>query len=249
MEYKVKNYEASFALFQDVLLIQRVHIEEGQEDGVEIASTLNSIGIVAFAQREFFIARECFASSLEIRKKHLGIDHKDTATLWYNLATTYEEIGDEDVAEDMYRETLRIERLCSDGPSDDAIDTLQRLGRLYQSRGDLDEGLQHYKEALATLRAKSGTQLAFAVGKFLNLIGNIHLQRAEIAEMMECRGFIGKPMPCHLVRAKSLSLLATTPMGWPECTHRARLSHKIDGCFAGFVFSKNYFICSSSQNC
>jgi tetratricopeptide (TPR) repeat protein len=186
MEYKVKNYEASFALFQDVLLIQRVHIEEGQEDGVEIASTLNSIGIVAFAQREFFIARECFASSLEIRKKHLGIDHKDTATLWYNLATTYEEIGDEDVAEDMYRETLRIERLCSDGPSDDAIDTLQRLGRLYQSRGDLDEGLQHYKEALATLRAKSGTQLAFAVGKFLNLIGNIHLQRAEIAEMMEC---------------------------------------------------------------
>jgi tetratricopeptide (TPR) repeat protein len=184
MEYKMRNFDAAFTIFQDVLVIQRDHCSEN-EDGLEIASTLNSIGIVACAQGEFKIAQGCFDSSLKVRRKELG-DHKDTATLWYNLATVNEETGDEDKAIAMYKECLRIERnILDSGKKCDVVDSLQRLGRLYQRRGELEEASQYFREALKSLR-NSGEDATFAVAKFLNLIGNIHLQRAEICEMMDC---------------------------------------------------------------
>jgi tetratricopeptide (TPR) repeat protein len=184
MEYKMRNFEAAFTLFQDVLVIQR-EFYSGIGDGLEVASTLNSIGIVACAKGEYKVAHSCFDSSLSIRRKELG-DHKDTATLWYNLATVKEETGDEENAITMYKECLRIERLMlSSGLKCDLVDTLQRLGRLHQSRGELDEGLQYFQEALSSLRTR-GEGAALSVAKFLNLVGNVHLQRADISQMMQC---------------------------------------------------------------
>jgi tetratricopeptide (TPR) repeat protein len=183
MEYKMRHFEAAFTIFQDVLVIQRECLCDSN-DGLEIASTLNSIGIVACAQGEFKIAQNCFDSSLRIRQKKLG-DHKDTATLWYNLATVNEEVGDEDGAIAMYKECVRIERTISaEKQKCDVVDSLQRLGRLHQRRGELDEALQYFQEALERLRDR-GEDATFAVAKFLNLVGNIHLQRAEITEMMQ----------------------------------------------------------------
>lgn len=183
MEYKMRNFEAAFTLFQDVLVIQR-DFYQGTRDGLEIASTLNSIGIVACAQGEYKVAQNCFESSLSIRRQELG-DHKDTATLWYNLATVKEETGDEENAIAMYKECLRIERLVlSKGQKCDLVDSLQRLGRLHQRRGELDEALRYFSEALTRLREREGVELS--VAKFLNLLGNVHLQRADIDAMMDC---------------------------------------------------------------
>jgi tetratricopeptide (TPR) repeat protein len=184
MEYKMRNFEAAFALFQDVLVIQREFYKE-IGDGLDVASTLNSIGIVACAQGEYKVAQSCFDSSLSIRRNELG-DHKDTATLWYNLATVKEETGDEDNAIAMYKECFRIERLMlSSGLKCDLVDTLQRLGRLHQRRGELDEALQYFQEALSSLRNR-GEEATLSVAKFLNLVGNVHLQRADISQMMQC---------------------------------------------------------------
>jgi tetratricopeptide (TPR) repeat protein len=183
MEYKMRHFESAFRLFQDVLVIQREYFRDAA-DGLEIASTMNSIGIVACAQGEFKIAQSCFDSSLKIRRKELG-DHKDTATLWYNLATVNEEIGDEESAIAMYKECLRIERQIADTSQKcDVVDSLQRLGRLHQRRGELDEALLYFLEALDKLRT-NGDEATFAVAKFLNLIGNVYLQRAEIRQMMQ----------------------------------------------------------------
>lgn len=185
MEYKMGRFDEAFMLFQDVLVIQRDYFENSDGEGLEIASTMNSIGIVACAQGEFTVAQSCFTSSLNIRQKELG-DHKDTATLWYNLATVNEEIGDEDNAIAMYNECLRIERQSVDaGQSTDIVDSLQRLGRLHQRRGELDEALRYFLDALTSLRTK-GEKATFAAAKFLNLIGNVHLQRADIGEMIQC---------------------------------------------------------------
>jgi tetratricopeptide (TPR) repeat protein len=182
MEYKMRHFEAAFIIFQDVLVIQRDFFNSS-EDGLEIASTMNSIGIVACARGEFKIAKNCFESSLKIRIRKLG-DHKDTATLWYNLATVNEEVGDEESAIAMYNECLRIERNIIDKSQKcDVVDSLQRLGRLHQRRGELDEALRHFQEALEKLR-KKGAAAICAIAKFLNLVGNVHLQRADINAMM-----------------------------------------------------------------
>jgi tetratricopeptide (TPR) repeat protein len=183
MEYKMRHHEKAFIIFQSVLIIQRDHFGPA-DDGIEVASTLNSIGIVACAQEEYRIARKCFESALTIRMKKLG-DHNDTATSWYNLATVNEEIGDDEAAIAMYKECLRIEH-SKDASNQkcDAVDSLQRLGRLHQRRGELDEALKYYDDALRKLRAR-GVADSIAIAKFLNLVGNVHLQRGDVGMMMK----------------------------------------------------------------
>ena len=49
--------------------------------------------------------------SLRIRRKILGANHRgDVAILWYNIATIFFEIGEDDEAMKCYKETLRVER-------------------------------------------------------------------------------------------------------------------------------------------
>jgi hypothetical protein len=48
--------------------------------------------------------------SLRIRCKILGANNRDVAILWYNIATIFFEIGEDDEAMKCYKETLRVER-------------------------------------------------------------------------------------------------------------------------------------------
>jgi hypothetical protein len=48
--------------------------------------------------------------SLRIRRKILGTNHRDVAILWYNIATIFLEIGEDDEAMNCYKETLCVER-------------------------------------------------------------------------------------------------------------------------------------------
>jgi tetratricopeptide (TPR) repeat protein len=59
------------------------------------------------------------------------------------------------------------------------------LGLVYQERGDLDEAIKYFTEALDVEKAKGG-EYNVSVGKLLNLIGNIHLRRANVSKMMQC---------------------------------------------------------------
>jgi tetratricopeptide (TPR) repeat protein len=105
--------------------------------------------------------------------------------LWYNIATIFLEIGEDEEAMKYYRETLRVERLALGHDHHDVVLTLQHMGHVHQQRGDLDEALSYYREALVIERKKKGDD-DVAVAKVLNLIGNIHMQRAEIKEVMVC---------------------------------------------------------------
>jgi len=183
MEYQLKSYSTSFELYQETLRIQRDH--HGTDDHVDIAATLNSIGLVLFNQGMFRLAKKCFSDSLRIRVKLLGSDHRDVAILWYNIATIYLETGEDDLAVKLYKETLRVERLALGNKHHDVILTLQHLGLVHQQRGELDEALKYFCEALEIERTKEGC-CHIAVGKLLNLIGNIHLQRARVSQMMDC---------------------------------------------------------------
>lgn len=51
--------------------------------------------------------------------------------------------------------------------------------------GNLEEALKYFFEAIAIERKRSGTD-DVTIGKILNLIGNIHLQKGNVKEMMTC---------------------------------------------------------------
>ena len=48
--------------------------------------------------------------SLRIRCKMVGANHRDIAILWYNIATIFLEVGEDDEAMNCYKETLCVER-------------------------------------------------------------------------------------------------------------------------------------------
>ncbi len=181
VQYHLKKYEDAFESYQAALRFQRDHF--GTDDTPDIASTLNSIGLVLFKQSMFGLSRNCFEESLRIRVKLLGKDNRDVAILWYNLATIYFETGNVEIALKMYKETLRVE-LAALGPHHpDVVLTLQHIGQVLQQNGRLDEALLYFKEALEIERNINRCRVSIA--KILNLIGNIYLQEGDVGPMMK----------------------------------------------------------------
>jgi tetratricopeptide (TPR) repeat protein len=185
MQYQLDLHSEAFDSYQEALRVQR-DVYGLDNDNPCIATTLNSIGLVLFRQRMHRLAKSCFTDSLRIRTKVLGPDHPDVAVVWYNIATISLEMGEEDLAVQYYKEALRIERKSLGERHDDVILTLQHLGLVYQQTGQLDEALQYFSEALEVERLRKRKKNVVAIAKLLNLIGNIHLQQANIEEMMTC---------------------------------------------------------------
>jgi tetratricopeptide (TPR) repeat protein len=186
MQYHIRDFEAAFESYQEALRIRREYY--GADEHPDVASTLNSVGLVLFKQDMFELARNCFAESLRIRRKVLGESHRDVAILWYNIATIYFETGEDDLAIQFYKETLRVERESLGYDHPDVVLTLQHMGQVFQKLGKLNEAVQYFNEALALERqaAHSKEEAGSAVGKILNLIGNVHLQQGNTKEMMAC---------------------------------------------------------------
>eukprot|EP00529_Nitzschia_sp_RCC80_P000273 CAMPEP_0113493754 /NCGR_PEP_ID=MMETSP0014_2-20120614/28756_1 /TAXON_ID=2857 /ORGANISM="Nitzschia sp." /LENGTH=862 /DNA_ID=CAMNT_0000387629 /DNA_START=186 /DNA_END=2774 /DNA_ORIENTATION=+ /assembly_acc=CAM_ASM_000159 len=191
-QYHDGLYEDAFECYQDALRIRREHFES--DDHLDIASTLNSIGLVLFKQHSLPLAEACFSASLKIRIKLLGKDHREVAVLWYNSATVQLELGHEEVAIRLYRETLRVERAALGEDHADVVLTLQHLGQVHHQLGKLDEALHSFKQALeverrraaaATDEKNSASDSKGAVARLLNLIGNIYIQLGDIDMMME----------------------------------------------------------------
>jgi tetratricopeptide (TPR) repeat protein len=59
------------------------------------------------------------------------------------------------------------------------------MGQKHHKVGDFEEALDRFSEALAIERKRQQAD-SIAVGKILNLIGNVHLQEGKVAKMMAC---------------------------------------------------------------
>jgi tetratricopeptide (TPR) repeat protein len=56
---------------------------------------------------------------------------------------------------------------------------------VHRHRGELEEALGNFREALAIEKSKRGA-CSIQVAKLLNLMGNIHLQFGNVNELMAC---------------------------------------------------------------
>jgi tetratricopeptide (TPR) repeat protein len=180
IQFQLQDHETACYRYQEALQIQRDNY--GSDENTDVASSLNSIGLILFKQGFHDAAKDCFCDSLRIRRKILGPNHRDVAVICYNLATVHLETGDDELAIKYYKETLRVEQMTN---QQDAVMTLQNLGLVHQQRGELEEALIYFGEALEIEAAKVGNGREAAV-KLLNLMGNMHLQTANVGEMMTC---------------------------------------------------------------
>ncbi len=100
----------------------------------DVASTLNSLGLSSWRNKELEPARRYFERSIEVYEAALGPDHVDLTRPLRNLAGLVQHLGKLDEAEALYRRVLVIrERAFGPGHSMLAA-PLARLGALELSR-------------------------------------------------------------------------------------------------------------------
>jgi tetratricopeptide (TPR) repeat protein len=200
MKYLVKDYRVALNFYQEALRLHRERPanddskEQQQQRDMDVASSLNSIGLVLFKMDYFDMATDAFLECLNIRKRILG-DHRDIAIMWYNLATCFMERGEDSTAMKLYSESLRVERRALGDKHPEISLTLQHLGQMHQERGELEAAVEFFQEALEIERLvltekqsnnQSPEETKACICKLLNLIGNIHLMCGRVDEMMQC---------------------------------------------------------------
>ena len=207
IHYQQGNF--TMALNQYTTVLQKQLILHSSTDHSDIAGTLNSIGLILFHQEVYHQAKTCFCESLRIKLKLLGPHHHEIAVLWYNIASVYYSQGDHDTAIAYYKESVRIEcerhGLDPDDPTrttnatstslkqvplsagSSIVRSLQKLGVIYQENGDFEEALKYFSQALELeLQKGADARDNGSLGKLFNILGNIHLQCANVDQMMKC---------------------------------------------------------------
>ena len=184
MQYHGKQFAEAFESYQEALRIRRELYSTDEHP--DIASTLNSIGLILFKQDMFDLAMKCFKECLELRRKIYSETSREVAIAWYNLATVHFEMGSDDDAIKLYKEAIRVEKAALGDRHPDVIETLLHLASILQKLGRLDEALVYFMEALDIQRSRmDANNSSTALFRILNLVGNLHLQRGDVAEMMK----------------------------------------------------------------
>jgi tetratricopeptide (TPR) repeat protein len=178
-QYNMMCYKGAFDSFQEALRVRRKYFESDEHP--EIASSLSSLGLVLFKQNLYEQARNCYTESLRIHTKLLGPNHRQVATLWYNIAAINIEQGEDEQAVFFYKEAVRVEQAAL-GPDHPGVSrTLQQIGQVLQQVGRLDEASDMYHEAILIERKNSSLE---SVARILYAIGNIQLHQGDVSGMM-----------------------------------------------------------------
>ena len=182
MLYHLNRYDEAFEIYQESLQIRRDHYSS--DKNADVASSLNAIGLVLFKKGMYDLCTRCFNECLEIRRKILGPDHKETAMIWYNLASVSVETGDDETALKHYEEALRIERATLGDHHPDIVLTMVHLGQVKQQLGLLREAIADFAEAIRLHRSQNREDGLWEA-RIYNFIGNCFLQAGAVPKMME----------------------------------------------------------------
>jgi tetratricopeptide (TPR) repeat protein len=188
MLYLKQDLQSSLNYYQEALGVRQEHFKTN--DNFDIAATFNSIGLIAFKMKKLELAKDAFLNCIRIRIKLETTDcHKDIVTLYSNLGTVYLANGEDKVAIQMFTESIRLERKTLGENHLGVAVSLQHLAQLHQDRGELELAHGYFAEALAITKQVDESTMANkqrTICTLLNLMGNIHLMKAEVPQMMEC---------------------------------------------------------------
>lgn len=188
MLYLKQELQSSLSYYQEALRVRQEHFKTN--NNFDIAATFNSIGLIAFKMNMLDLAKSAFRECIRIRIQLEATDaHRDIVTLYSNLGTVYLANGEDKEAIQMFAESIRLERLTLGENHLGVAVSLQHLAQLHQDRGELELAHGYFKEALEITRGVDESMMANkqrTICTLLNLMGNIHLMKAEVPQMMEC---------------------------------------------------------------
>uniref|UniRef100_A0A2C9LVP2 Nephrocystin-3 n=1 Tax=Biomphalaria glabrata TaxID=6526 RepID=A0A2C9LVP2_BIOGL len=117
-------------------------------DSVDLARSLNELGVLYYLQNNTDSAESFFKRSLEMRESLLGPDHLDVASSLNNLAALYNDSKMYDKAEPLYDRALMIRKKHQSPDSSGVASIINHLARLYKLQGKFDKAEPLYRQAI-----------------------------------------------------------------------------------------------------
>lgn len=146
---------------------------------VDVAATLNSIGVVQEKCGEYNEAMTSYEEALDIYRRALGGDnHVDVAVTLNNIGQIYRHLGQFDDAMDTYQKALKVMKAALGNSHRNVAATLHNIALVHSKRGELDEALELYKEVLSVQRVALGDEHP-DVAVTLNNMGEVYEMRGD----------------------------------------------------------------------
>lgn len=152
---------------------RKILLENGQQEGLEIAEVLNKIGNYFREIKDFEMAAGLLEQSLAIRLRHLEPRHIKIADVYNNLGDCFNNLGDFDKALDYYDQSLsiRFEKLTD--PHALIAQSYNNIGICFQNKGEFQLALSNFENALKRYIQLFGPEHQLVADVYLNL-GNLN---------------------------------------------------------------------------
>ncbi len=133
-------------------LAEKVYTERNLSDSKLYADLLNDFGFTIGVLGDHRRGLEYQEKALEIRRKHFGERHPDTAASYNNVGSTYGELGDHQRALEYQEKALEICRDLFGERHPNTAATYNNVGTTYGELGDHQSALESQKKALEARR-------------------------------------------------------------------------------------------------
>jgi tetratricopeptide (TPR) repeat protein len=138
----------SLKAFEESLLIQR---EAPGHNHLKVSILLHWIGLALMGLGKYEAAMPFFAECLELEQSVGAYQQRSGSTL-HNIASIYQQRGDDVQALRFYKESLKVKRAAFGCKTISVVKTLHCIAKLYVQQGKIKRAIKYYNEVLRILR-------------------------------------------------------------------------------------------------
>ncbi|QDV67710.1 photosystem I assembly protein Ycf3 [Rosistilla carotiformis] len=175
LSYSFDDFDGARDCHQRAL---KTMIELYGEEDVDVASTMQDLGLVAYRLDDYSSAIQFFNKAIGIRRKVLGDEHLELARTYTAFSWVKMSLGDYSTARGYLETALKIIRAHSSNDTDDVASTLSAMGQLAMQIGDYSLAEQRFKESLGIYQQFYDSNNTYLAGP-LGDLGEVNKRRKQ----------------------------------------------------------------------
>jgi len=175
------EWDDAATMYCDALEILR----KKYENHVDIASTLNTIGLIHDQRGDACLSLRYLQEALIMRRKLLGDDHIDVSATLVYIGTILYRKSVFSVAMELFSEALRIRQTVLGRDHRDVAFALYNIALVHQQRGCYEQAIEYYAETLRVEKIVLGERHR-DVSMTLFKLGEVNKAAGDLEEALKC---------------------------------------------------------------